>query len=149
MNILYRFRYLNMYCKSDPSFLFGFLICAPVFKMSLQVSVMGITITWWMIHWLSFVDKRGITTQCDHEKDYLPCPEHVRGPTILMPNGQLSFLFLCHNPPVASFTKDVNPRLAKRPLKTNGRLANHGLTSLVKEATGGKSVYSRTIRPAP
>ena len=37
--------------------------------------------------------------------------------------------------PVASFTKEVNPRLAKRPLKTNGRLANLGLTSLVKEAT--------------
>ena len=38
--------------------------------------------------------------------------------------------------PVASFTKEVNPRLAKRPLKTNGRLANLGLTTLVKEATG-------------
>ena len=38
--------------------------------------------------------------------------------------------------PVASFTEEVHPRLAKRPLKTNGRLANHGLTSLVKEATG-------------
>ena len=35
--------------------------------------------------------------------------------------------------PVASFTKEVNPRLAKRPLKTNGRLANRELTSLVKE----------------
>ena len=38
--------------------------------------------------------------------------------------------------PVASFTKEVDLRLAKRPLKTNGRLANRGLTSLVKEATG-------------
>ena len=38
--------------------------------------------------------------------------------------------------PVASFTKEVNPQLAKRPLKTNGRLANRLLTSLVKEATG-------------
>ena len=36
---------------------------------------------------------------------------------------------------VASFTEDVNPRLAKRTLKTNGRLANRWLTSLVKEAT--------------
>ena len=35
--------------------------------------------------------------------------------------------------PQASFTKDVNPRLAKRPLKINGRLANLGLASLVKE----------------
>ena len=34
------------------------------------------------------------------------------------------------------FTKVVNPRLAKRPLIFNGRLANRGLTSLVKEATG-------------
>ena len=38
---------------------------------------------------------------------------------------------------VACFTKKVNPRLAKRPLKTNGRLANLELTSLVKEATAG------------
>ena len=36
--------------------------------------------------------------------------------------------------PVASFTKEVNPRLAKRPLETNGRLANLELISLVKEA---------------
>ena len=39
---------------------------------------------------------------------------------------------------MASFTKEVNPWLGKRPLKTNGRLANHGLTSLVKKATGAK-----------
>ena len=38
--------------------------------------------------------------------------------------------------PVVSFTKEVNPRLAKRPLIFNGRLDNRGLTSLVKEATG-------------
>ena len=38
--------------------------------------------------------------------------------------------------PVASFTKEVNSRLAKRPLVFNGRLANLELTSLVKEATG-------------
>ena len=43
---------------------------------------------------------------------------------------------------MASFTKEVNPRLAKRPLKTNGRLANRGLTSLVKEATAGVHSYS-------
>ena len=46
---------------------------------------------------------------------------------------------------VASFTKEVNPRLVKRPLKTNGRLANRGLTSLVKEATANQAaqaVYS-------
>ena len=38
---------------------------------------------------------------------------------------------------VASFTEEVNTRFAKRPLKINGRLANHGLTYLIKEATGG------------
>ena len=39
-------------------------------------------------------------------------------------------------PSTAFFGKEVTPRLAKRPLKTNGRLANLGLTSLVKEVTG-------------
>ena len=39
--------------------------------------------------------------------------------------------------PVASFTKEVDWRLAKRPLKTNGCLANHQLASLVKEASDG------------
>ena len=38
--------------------------------------------------------------------------------------------------PVASFTKEVNLRLAKRPVKTNGCLANLKITPLVKEATG-------------
>ena len=37
--------------------------------------------------------------------------------------------------PVASFTEEINPQLAKRPLKINGRLANRRSTSLVKEAT--------------
>ena len=36
---------------------------------------------------------------------------------------------------VASFSQEVNLRLVKRRLVFNGRLANHGLTSLVKEAT--------------
>ena len=35
------------------------------------------------------------------------------------------------------FVKEVNQRLAKRPLKTNWRLANRWLTSLVKEAIVG------------
>ena len=47
-----------------------------------------------------------------------------------------SVLYVDNGTPVASFTKEVNSRLAKRPLKINGRLANHGLTSLIKEATG-------------
>ena len=34
------------------------------------------------------------------------------------------------------FIQEVNQRLAKRPLKTNGRLANLEWTSSVKEATG-------------
>ena len=38
--------------------------------------------------------------------------------------------------PVASFTEEVNPRLAKCPLVFNGRLANRRLTSFVNEATG-------------
>ena len=37
---------------------------------------------------------------------------------------------------VASFTKEVNSSLAKRPLVFNGHLANLKLTSLGKEATG-------------
>ena len=47
-------------------------------------------------------------------------------------------------PHVASFTKEVNLRLAKRPLKTNGRLANHRLTSLVKEATDRRQTITWT-----
>ena len=47
--------------------------------------------------------------------------------------------------PVASFTKEVNLRLAKHPLKTNGRLANRGLTSLVKEATVAKLNHAGDI----
>ena len=34
--------------------------------------------------------------------------------------------------PKASFTKEVNPRLAESPLITDERLANLGLTSLLK-----------------
>ena len=44
----------------------------------------------------------------------------------------------------AFFTKEVNPRLPKRPLKTNGRLGNRGLTSLVKEATSNQSIDRTT-----
>ena len=60
--------------------------------------------------------------------------EEIRGLT-------MRWIGLCgdhvlHRLPVAAFTKEVDPRLAKRPLKTNGRLANHGLISLVKEAEG-------------
>ena len=40
---------------------------------------------------------------------------------------------------MVSFYKEVNPRLAKRPLETNGRSANLELTSLVKEATGSEN----------
>ena len=36
----------------------------------------------------------------------------------------------------ADLVKKINQRLAKRPLKTNGRLVDRGLSSLVKEATG-------------
>ena len=43
--------------------------------------------------------------------------------------------------PVAHFIEEVNPRLAKRPLIFNGRLANRGLTSLVKEAIASGPFY--------
>ena len=42
---------------------------------------------------------------------------------------------------MAFFTKEVNPRLAKRPLVFNGRLANRGLTSLVEEAVKFTSYF--------
>ena len=42
---------------------------------------------------------------------------------------------------VASFTKEVNLQLAKRPLVFNGCLANRRLTSLVKEATDGQAAF--------
>ena len=45
------------------------------------------------------------------------------------------FVIIGLHAPVASFIKEVNPQLAKRPLKTNGRLINRALTSLSKEAT--------------
>ena len=52
-------------------------------------------------------------------------------------------------PTVVPFIKEVNPRLAKRPLKINGRLANLELTALVKETVfkrklGTQSHYSGT-----
>ena len=49
---------------------------------------------------------------------------------------------------VASFVKEVNPRLAKRPLVFNGRLANRGLTSLVKDATAGREQFKEHGRRA-
>ena len=53
---------------------------------------------------------------------------------------------------VASFTKEVNWRLAKRPLVFNGRLANRQLNSLVKEATGDPTrakVWYGTLNSSP
>ena len=45
------------------------------------------------------------------------------------------YITVGHHSPVASFTKEVIPQLAKRPLKTNEHFANRWLTSSVKEAT--------------
>ena len=45
---------------------------------------------------------------------------------------------MLHSTPVASFTMEVKAWWIKRQLVFNGRLANHGLTSLVNKATGGK-----------
>ena len=50
---------------------------------------------------------------------------------------------------MASFTEEVNSRLDKRPLKINGRLANRGLTSLVKEDTGVPSFYQYRLTLIP
>ena len=47
--------------------------------------------------------------------------------------------------PLASFTKEVNPLLAKRPLVFNGRLANLGSTSFVKGATVLGTTLSNTF----
>ena len=44
-------------------------------------------------------------------------------------------VFVCAMTQGPTFIKEVNPQLTRRPLKTNGRLANHRLTSLVKEST--------------
>ena len=44
--------------------------------------------------------------------------------------------------PAASFTKEVNRRLAKYPLIFNGHLANRWLTFFVKEATGANHIHS-------
>ena len=46
---------------------------------------------------------------------------------------------------MASVTKKFKPRLAKPTLKTNGCLANHGLTSLVTEATRDIDIVNVTL----
>ena len=55
-----------------------------------------------------------------------------------------SYIFILDLTPVASFTKEVNRWLAKRPLKTNGRLTNRRLTSLVKETIGFNGFWAKT-----
>ena len=59
---------------------------------------------------------------------FIVCPTSRARPDIY--RARLNGGFLSYD--VASFIKEVNPRLAERPLKTNGRLADRGLTSLVK-----------------
>ena len=46
---------------------------------------------------------------------------------------------------MASFSEEVNPQLAKCPLE-NGRLANRGLTSLVKEAKFAENSHCYILR---
>ena len=58
-------------------------------------------------------------------------------------SGYKSMITVVYPIGVASFTKGVNWRLAKCPLKTNRRLANHQLTYLVKEATEEVKSYVR------
>ena len=61
----------------------------------------------------------------------------INGTSILVPYISDKLLQIIWNIqiPVASFTKEVNPWLAKRPMVFIGSLANHGLTSIVKETT--------------
>ena len=49
---------------------------------------------------------------------------------------QTTIISLSQGSLMAFFSREVNLRLAKRPLVFNGSLANRGLISLVKEATG-------------
>ena len=46
---------------------------------------------------------------------------------------------------VASFTKEVKPRLAKRPLVFNGRLANRGLNSVAKVAAAAVACVNPVV----
>ena len=71
---------------------------------------------------LSDIKEHKVTQLC-----YPYCAYIEESSTIFMPWRYTS---------VASFTKEVHQRLAKRPLVFIGRLANRWLTSLVKEATG-------------
>ena len=48
--------------------------------------------------------------------------------------------------PVASFTKEVNPRLGKYRLKANARLVNLELTPLVKDANGSTEASHHCFR---
>ena len=74
--------------------------------------------------------KRKLTLIC------LPnCQFYLRGAIGQSSPGKACEIFVSNTTTVASFTKEVNLWLAKCPLKTNGHLANRGLTSLVKEAT--------------
>ena len=47
--------------------------------------------------------------------------------------------------PVASFTKEVDQRLAKRPLVFNGRLPNGELTSLI-ETVSPEGTFCDTVQ---
>ena len=68
-----------------------------------------------------------------------PFVEMRRSKIVLSPQWEFLYqqedIFILIQSPVASFTKEVNRRLAKHTLKTNWRLANRRLNSLVKEAT--------------
>ena len=62
--------------------------------------------------------------------------EETNSCDILLPHKQSNMHdYLRHE------SREVDRRLAKHLLKTNGRLASRRLASLVKEATGGYIVY--------
>ena len=81
----------------------------------------------WMSNYIPHKNTHVITNPCPNQNE-----SFNKG------DSSSTYLFLHKKFPVVSFTKELNPPLAERPLKklkTNGCLANGGLTSLVKEAT--------------
>ena len=71
--------------------------------------------------------------KCKKLKSFLVNKKDTFPPTMKMTKRRYTWAQFS-NTPVAPFTTEVTPELAKRPLVFNGRLTNRGLTSLVKVA---------------
>ena len=63
------------------------------------------------------------------------CSQWISFPIAVYSGTSDTSMAMAFQTTVASLTKEVNPRFAKRPLIFNGRLNNRGLTYLIKEAT--------------